>query len=167
MKITDALLGGFFLLLGALMLWQASLFPTFASQPYGAAFLPSILASGFILAGALLLVRDLRLRRALAKGDTGQGDDSNPFFAWNTDLKHGGAPALLAVLGNVLAHIFLTPIIGFLPVSIVGLTLLFLILRLRPWVAIAIAIATSLVCWWLFVGLLRVPLPRGILDGVL
>jgi hypothetical protein len=95
------------------------------------------------------------------------GEDHTPIFAWTQDLREGGLPALIAVLGNVLAQILLSTKLGFIPVSIVGLTVLFLVLRLRPWVAVVLAIATSFACWWLFVGLLRVPLPRGLLDGVL
>lgn len=161
MKVTDALLGGFFVVFGLLMVWFASKFPSFAGQPYGASLLPSILAGGFIIAGVMLMVRDVQFRRAAPVGD------AKPLFSLVPDLKQGGAPALLAVLGNVLAQIWIAPSVGFLPVSMAGLLVLFLVLRLRPWVAIVIAVATSLVCWWLFVGLLRVPLPRGILDGVL
>ncbi|QUS37231.1 tripartite tricarboxylate transporter TctB family protein [Falsirhodobacter algicola] len=157
MKITDALLGGFFLCLGAVMFWQAAHFPSFGGQPYGAALLPSILAVGFMIAGVMLVLRDLRARRTAG----------GPLLALQADLKDGGAPALLAVIGNVAAHIWLTPRIGYLPVSIVALSVLFLTLRLRPWVAVVLAIGTTLACWWLFAGLLRVPLPRGFLDGVL
>ncbi len=84
------------------------------------------------------------------------------------ELRQGtGLAALLAVLGNVLAQIWVAQRLGFIPVSVIGLLVLFLVLRLRPGVALALAVAASMACWWLFAGLLRVPLPRGILDGVL
>lgn len=63
MRLTDALLGGFFALFGICVLGVASQFTRFPSQPYGAALLPSILAVGFLVAGGLLIVRDLRQRR--------------------------------------------------------------------------------------------------------
>lgn len=71
------------------------------------------------------------------------------------------------MLANVLAHILLTPRIGFLPVSLIGLTALFMILGLNAVKSLLLAVSTTLVCWWLFAGLLRVPLPRGFLDGVI
>jgi putative tricarboxylic transport membrane protein len=160
MKVTDALLGGFFVLFGSAMLWLSSQFPTFANQPYGAALLPSLLGAGFIAAGCLLALRDLRLRRL----STGPGA---PIVDLVPDLKMGGAAALVAVLGNVLAQIWLAPTLGFLPVSVVGLTGVLVILRLPVLRALCIAVATSLGCWWLFVVLLRVPLPRGVLEGIL
>ncbi|MDO6585111.1 tripartite tricarboxylate transporter TctB family protein [Salipiger sp. 1_MG-2023] len=160
MKLSDALLGGFFVLLGIAVLWLASQFPSFQGQPYGAALLPSILAVGFILCGAIMMLRELRLRRSAAGG-------SGPVFALVPDLREGGAPALFAVLGNILAQIWLSPMLGFLPVSVIGLSVLFLVLRLSAIKALLLALATTVVCWWLFVDLLRVPLPRGFLDGVL
>ncbi len=157
MKLADALLGAFFVLFGIAVLWQATRFPTFPGQPYGATLLPSVLAAGFILAGALLVLRDLRLRRHAG----------GPLVTLVPDLRKGGGWALLAVLGNVAAHIWLSPVLGFLPVSLIGLTALFMVLRVPALHAVPIAAATTAACWWLFVGLLRVPLPRGLLDGVL
>lgn len=159
MKITDAVSGALLIALGLFMFWQASLFPSFGGQPYGAALLPSILAGGFVLGGGLLILRDVLARRQAAGG---------PLVSLVPELRQGtGLAALLAVLGNVLAQIWVAQSLGFIPVSVVGLLVLFLVLRLRPWVAAALAVGTSMACWWLFAGLLRVPLPRGILDGVL
>lgn len=157
MKVTDALLGAFFVLFGVVVLWQASQFPDFAGQPYGAALLPSLLAAGFVVSGAVLILRDLRARRSV----------SGPWVALVPDLRAGGTPALLAVLGNVLAHIGLSPLLGFLPVAVIGLSALFVVLRVPVVQAVLIALPTTIVCWWLFAGLLRVPLPRGLMGGVL
>lgn len=158
MKFTDALSGVLLMLLGLFMLWQAVQFPSFGGQPYGAALLPSILAGGLILGGTLLVLRDIAARRHAGGG---------PWLQLVPELRSGGMPALLAVLGNVLAQIWLAPRLGFIPVSAAGLLVLFLVLRLRHCVAAVLALGTSLACWWLFAGLLRVPLPRGLLDGVL
>jgi len=160
MKLTDALMGCLFVLLGGFMLWRTSLFPSFTGQPYGAALLPSILACGFAIGGVLLILRDRQTRRFV---DDARGAPP-PIFAFLPELHQGGWPALLTVLGNVLAQIYLAPQLGFLPVSIIGLFVIFTVLHLRLWVAGLIAVATTFGCWLLFVGLLHVPLPRGILD---
>ncbi|TGN67752.1 hypothetical protein E4L95_03840 [Paracoccus liaowanqingii] len=159
MKITDAMSGVLLMGLGLFMLWQASQFPTFGSQPYGAALLPSILASGFLLGGGLLILRDMLARRQASGG---------PWIALVPELRQGtGLAALVAVLATVLGQILLAPLLGYLPVSVICLVVLFAVLRLRLLTALALATGTSAVCWWLFAGLLRVPLPRGLLDGVL
>ncbi len=157
MKVTDALLGAFFVLFGGVVLWQAAQFPSFSGQPYGAALLPCLLAVGFMIAGGVLILRDLRARRVTA----------GPWIALVPDLRAGGAPALWAVLANVLAHVWLAPSLGFLPVAVVGLVGLFVVLRVPVTQALVVALPVAVICWWLFAGLLRVPLPRGLLDGVL
>lgn len=157
MKLTDALSGTLLVLLGLFMLHQAAQFPVFGAQPYGAALLPRILAGGLILGGVLLALRDLQARRAGAGG---------PWIAPVPELRRPlAAAALLAVIGNVLAQIWLSPRFGFMPVSVIGLTVLFAVLRQSPLRALALAVGTSLLCWWLFAVLLRVPLPRAMTQG--
>ncbi|MFN3526029.1 MAG: tripartite tricarboxylate transporter TctB family protein [Paracoccus sp. (in: a-proteobacteria)] len=161
MKITDAVSGVLLMGLGLFMLWQASQFPSFGGQPYGAALLPRLLAGGFVLGGGLLILRDLLARRHAAAA-------AGPWVALEPELRQGtGMAALLVVLGNVLAQIWLAPRLGYLPVSVLGLAALFAVLRLRPLSALLLAVGASAACWWLFAVLLRVPLPRGLMDGVL
>lgn len=162
MRITDALSGALFMMLGLFILVQASQFPAFGGQPYGAALLPSVLAGAFILAGLLLVVRDLSARRSAA------GTASAPWIAIVPELRNAvSVAALLMVIANVAAHILLSPRLGFLPVSVIGLTILFVVLKLQLWKALLLAVGASLACWWLFVTLLRVPLPRGLMEGFL
>lgn len=157
MKLTDALSGALLALLGLFMLRQAAQFPVFGAQPYGAALLPRILGGGLILGGVLLALRDLQARHVRVGG---------PWIAPVPELRRPlAAAALLAVIGNVLAQIWLSPRLGFMPVSIVGLTVLFAVLHLSLLRAFALAVGTSLLCWWLFAVLLRVPLPRTTMQG--
>ncbi|WP_282602667.1 tripartite tricarboxylate transporter TctB family protein [Paracoccus sp. PARArs4] len=157
MKLTDALSGVALILLGLFMLWQAAQFPVFAGQPYGAALLPRILAAGFVIGGALLVLRDIAARRQAG----------GPIVAFADELRRpAGWAAMAAVLGNVLAQVLLGPHLGYLPVSVAGLLVLFLVLRLPLLQAAGLAVGTTALCWWLFAVLLRVPLPRGLLEGI-
>lgn len=160
MRITDGLSGLVFILLGLTMIVIAAGFPDFPGQPYGADLLPTLLGMGLILAGAGLAVRDALARRASAQ--------RAPLASLDDDLRSPRALlAVAAVLGLVVGQILLGRSIGYLPVSVVGLAILLLVLGIRPVLAVAVAIATTIACWWVFVDVLRVPLPRGLLNGVL
>ncbi len=156
MRIRDAIFGGLFACLGLFMLYQASGFPSFPGQPYGASLLPSILGAGFVLTGVFLVLRDLL---------SGQGGTwAAPVEALRT---RSGFVAALLVVGTALAHILVSPHVGFIPVSIFCLTALFLWFRVRVVIAVPVALAGTAVCWFFFASVLKVPLPRGILVGIL
>jgi putative tricarboxylic transport membrane protein len=169
MKLSDALSGALFIILGLFMLWQASLFPVFSGQPYGAELLPSILGGAFVLGGGGLILRDLARRRAAsANGAGNNGIGSDAWISVIPELQtRSGIAALAAVLAYILGQVWIAPMLGFTLVSIVTLTVLFAVLNIRLWVALLLGVAASLACWFLFAELLRVPLPRGLLGGVI
>lgn len=155
MRIRDRLLGGIFACLGLFMLAQASGFPAFPGQPYGAALLPSLLGAGFILAGGLLVVQDVR-RCAGA-----------PLIAVNSALRsRNGLISAALVIATVLAHVLLGDWLGFIPVALVTLWVIFIWFGLHPLPALLISVASTALCWVLFAIFLEVPLPRGLLVGI-
>lgn len=156
MRIRDALFGVLFACLGLFMLVEASGFPSFPGQPYGASLLPSILGGGFLLTGAILFLRDIL-------SGTG-GVWVEPVEPLRTV---SGVVAGLLIVGAVLAHILLNTFLGFIPVSIVCLTCLMMWFRVPMLRALAIAVGGTVLCWVLFAMLLKVPLPRGPLDWIL
>lgn len=159
MRVTDALSGAVFLAIGLFIFHTASGFPNPGGMPYGASLLPQLLGAGLMIGGALLVILDLLGRRA--SGTTAA------LVTLDTELKSPrGLLPVAMVLALVLGQILLAKTFGYLAVSIVGLTLVFLSLRLSVLPAIGLSIAGSLLCWWLFAGLLRVPLPRGLLEGM-
>ena len=144
MKLSDALSGALFMIFGLFMLWQASRFPEFSGQPYGAALLPSILGGAFILGGAGLVLRDLARRRVAAH-------EAGAWISVIPELQRGsGLAALAAVLAYILGQIWIAPMLGFTLVSILTLTVLFAVLNIRLWVALLLGVVTSLACWFLF-----------------
>jgi putative tricarboxylic transport membrane protein len=77
-------------------------------------------------------------------------------------LLMGFVLAPLAVLFYLLA----SERIGFLPCSLVILLALFTAYGVRPRVGVPVAVGMSLVIYFLFSRLLSVPLPQGILEGI-
>ena len=160
MRVADAVFGVFFAVIGAYMIYAATGFPSFPGQPYGASLLPTLLGIAFIICGIGLGIRDFNARR--------QSEEPLPVLALLPSLRDPrGAISGALIVGTVLAQILFGDLIGFIPISLVALTTIFLWFGVRPIAAVAFAILGTALCWWLFAIILKVPLPRGLLDGVL
>ena len=73
-------------------------------------------------------------------------------------------PPLLATVGAIGFYILLADLLGFLLVGPAILYALFLVFGVRPARAAVVAIVATLVIWYAFYKLLRVPLPWGVLT---
>jgi putative tricarboxylic transport membrane protein len=154
MKLNDAVFGALFVALGAFVLWQVQGFPPIPGQQYGAGAFPGLIGAGFVAVGVLLALAGLRQRAAV------------PWLRladWAGSPRHLGAFATV-VLGMV-AYILWADDVGFLLLAPALLCAWLLVLRVRPAVAVVVAIAASLVIWFAFYKLLRVPLPWGVLKS--
>lgn len=132
-------------------------FPAFPGQNYGPAVFPRLLAGLLILCGTLLVIRGFAARQT-----------GTPLVAmpeWARDPANVVSAVL--VLGAALAYILLLDWVGFVPLTVVVLLVLFLWFRVRPPVAAITAFAAAFGINWFFASLMRVPLPRGLLDWVL
>ncbi|QDC10642.1 tripartite tricarboxylate transporter TctB family protein [Oceanicola sp. D3] len=155
MQMRDALLGGLFACLGIFMMVQAAGFPAFPGQPYGASLLPGLLGAGFIIAGGILAAQDLL------------GRVGAPWVAFDEALRsRNGLISAALMVATVLAHILLGGWLGFIPVALVTLCVIFLWFGVRLLPALLIAAASTALCWVLFAIFLEVPLPRGLLVGI-
>jgi putative tricarboxylic transport membrane protein len=154
MKLNDAVFGALFAALGAFVLWRVQGFPPIPGQQYGAGAFPGVIGAGFVAVGVLLVLFGLRRRAAV------------PWLRladWTRSARHLGA--LGAVVLGVVAYILWADDLGFLLLAPVLLGTWLLVLRVRPALAIVVAIAASLVIWFAFYKLLRVPLPWGVLKS--
>lgn len=155
MKLNDAIFGLLLMALGAAVLVAVRGYPKIPGQPVGPALFPGLIAAGLCIAGALLVARGWRLRaqqRWLA------------WDGWVRSPRH--VLALVLLLGSVVFYIAAADVLGFLLTAAILLAALFLVLRVRPAAAIAIALAASLLVHTAFYKLLKVPLPWGVLKGV-
>ncbi|MCI4663898.1 MAG: tripartite tricarboxylate transporter TctB family protein [Neomegalonema sp.] len=157
MKINDSILGAGLLALGASMAFIASGFASFPGQKYGPSLFPSLIASALMLCGGALIVQGLRARR---RGE--------PWVSIDQVMRdRQGFGAAFLVIASILAHILIGDWLGFLPICVVSLATLFLWLGFRPLTVALATLCATVVIWWSFAELLRVPLPHGVLVGLL
>ncbi len=153
MKINDAIFGAIFALLGAVVLVHVQGFPKIPGQDYGPGIFPGLIAAGLLVCGLLLVVSGLRRHQRPAWFE---GSD------WMRSPRHLGA--LAAVVLGVAAYILVAEKVGFLLVAPVLLALWFRVLRVGWLRVVVAAVVATLVIWYVFYKLLRVPLPWGVLT---
>lgn len=157
MRANDAISGLILILLSLAMIAMTSTFPAFPGQPYGPSLFPRVLGTLLIICGALLIWRGLAARR------TGAG--------WVEMAPWTREPwrivSFFLMLGSLLLYILAGDTIGFIPIAIVILLALFLWFGVRPLSAVVTAVVATFAIHWFFATMLRVPLPRGVLDAIL
>ena len=153
MKINDAVFGVVLLALGVGVLWHVQSFPRMPGQNVGPALFPGIIAGGLVVCSLLLIVSGLR---------------SRPRAAWFEGLPWMRSPrhvaALAALVLSTIAYILLSTSVGFLIVASLGLFAMLVAFGVRSGVAVIVAIAGTIIIWYAFYKLLRVPLPWGVLE---
>lgn len=154
MRLNDALLGAILLGFAGWVWWLTSFFPAFPGQDYGPNLFPRILATGIGLCGLALVVRGVRARGALLTIEPWVADPAR-------------LASFLLLPGAVLFYILVSDRLGFIPTAFVILVVLFVWFRARVVVALPVAAGVTLLVHWFFAGMMRVPLPRGLMDPFL
>ncbi len=154
MQIGDAVTGLFLALLGLLVAAFITTFPTQAGF-FGPALFPGLIAAGLVICGVLLLLRGIR-----AGG--GWQFALEPRFDGGRLLQAAGL-----LLAAVLSFALLVERLGFVPLSFVTLLVLGLWLRRGLVFSLGTAVVVTLLLDLLFRQALRVPLPPGLLEGVI
>jgi putative tricarboxylic transport membrane protein len=154
MRLNDALLGAILLAFAAWVWWMTTFFPAFPGQDYGPNLFPRVLAACIALCGVLLVLRGWRQRGAIVALDESLREPGK-LLSW------------LLIPGAVLFYMVAATPLGFIPTSFALLLAMFLWFRARPVVALPVAAGMTLLVHWFFADLMRVPLPRGVLDSVL
>ena len=152
MKINDAIFGVVFAVLGAVVLVHVQSFPTIPGQQYGPGLFPGVIAAGFLVCGLILIVNGVRRR---STGWIVPGE-------WMRMPRR--IAAFLAVIGSVVFYILAAERLGFLIVAPIVLLVSQRALGVTWTRAIVIALVSTLVMWYAFYKLLRVPLPWGVLT---
>jgi putative tricarboxylic transport membrane protein len=151
MKISDTVVGVGFVGAGALIVVGTLNYPSLDGGHPGPALFPRILGTLMAVLGAALAVQGARAR------------DATQAVEWRRLHQNVGLVNALFVLVGVLAYLGLVEWLGFL---ITGTLLLFVMmwrLRVPPLRAMVVAIAFITIVHFLFVKVLRVPLPLGLL----
>jgi putative tricarboxylic transport membrane protein len=159
LRLNDAILGLALILLAAWVIYLTAAFPAFPGQDYGPSLFPRVIATGVILCGAGLVWRGLAARRA------GGGAPWVELAPW---VRQGrSVVSFLAMLAAMGFYLVASDLLGFIPTAVVLLLGLFMWFGVRVITAVPVAIGMTLLVHWFFSSLMRVPLPRGVLDPVL
>jgi putative tricarboxylic transport membrane protein len=153
-RLNDALLGAVLLGFAGWVWWLTTFFPAFPGQDYGPNLFPRILAAGIGLCALLLVVRGLRARGKLLTLEE-----------WTRDPTR--LVSFLLMPGAVVFYLLAADALGFIPTAFLILLVLFLWFRTRVAVALPVAAGVTLAVHWFFAGMMRVPLPRGLMDPFL
>jgi putative tricarboxylic transport membrane protein len=157
MKVSDALSGAFFLALAAFIFVYAQTLPPMPGQRYGAGAFPTLIALG--LGGfSLLLIAQAWRRRAA-------GWRWIELAPWARERRTLGNFALALAL--ILVYVLLSNRVGFIPLSIAILLILFWRQGVPLGRGALVAVLATLAIQVAFSDWLRVPLPRGVLTDVL
>jgi len=132
---------------------------TFSMQEVSTYLLPRVLAAtGIIIGVAVLLVKFVRSHRSMQDSDT-KGDDR--------PSEDRGLSVFYTVLLTVI-YFVLAKYLGFMLTTFIAIIVFSFLLRLRNKVVIvSVAVILPVVLHSLFVTLLKVNLPEGILSSVL
>ncbi|MBM3384916.1 MAG: tripartite tricarboxylate transporter TctB family protein [Betaproteobacteria bacterium] len=155
MKINDALSGAALVALGAAVLWHIQGFPPMPGQKFGPAWFPGLIAAGLIACGALLAAT--RLRAATR-------DPLLALPAWARRARP--LASLAAVVVGLVVYVLAVDTLGF-HITAVALLIVWSRLLGAAWrFALPVAGAATGIIHLAFYKLLKVPLPWGLLKGV-
>ncbi|MBL8662148.1 MAG: tripartite tricarboxylate transporter TctB family protein [Candidatus Odyssella sp.] len=156
MKVSDVISGALFLALAVFVFVYAQTLPPMPGQRYGAGAFPTLVALG--LGGfSLLMIAQAWRRRAGARWVE--------LADWARDGKTLGN--FLLALALILVYVFFSERIGFIPLSIAILLILFWRQGIRLGTGAVVAVVATIAIQFAFSDMLRVPLPRGLLAGYL
>ena len=158
MKVSDLATGLFLVVLGISVLVYGALLPPMPGQRYGAGLFPMLLGACFAGLGLVLARQGARDRLAV-------GGPLIQLAEWAGNRQRLTNILLVPVL--VIIYVLFSERIGFIPMSLGILMILFVRFSVPPVKATVIAIAATAFIHVAFVKLLRVPLPRGLLAGIL
>ena len=154
MKINDAIFGAVFVLLGLVVIVHVQSFPRIPGQQVGPGLFPGLIAAAFVACGVLLVVSGIRKRATEPWHETADWMRSGRHFV-----------AFASIIGGVAAYVALANAVGFLIVAPILLWIWFTTLGVRRMTAVVVAAVATLVIWYAFYKVLRVPLPWGILTA--
>lgn len=160
MLLSDKVTGGVVAVLGGLAFAYGSQLPPVPGQQIGPSAFPMVIGAGLVLCGGLIMLGIGHRFEEVAEADLANHaapEQLAPLPAWRNWLALL-PPALLAFYALV------SETLGFLPTSAIMVLVASLAFGARPKLAVPLAIIAPFVINLIFLKLLRVPLPGGILP---
>lgn len=159
MRFNDAIVGCVLVIFAIAEIAYTQTFPSLFGQSYGPELFPRIIGFALIASGLLLVARGVRQKRRA--GSNSRWLELGP---WVQQSHH--VVNLVLVLLSLLAYILFSEYLGFIPLSMLILTVLLYRLGSSIFVSLLIAAFTTAALQLLFAKLLLVPLPAGLLLGL-
>ncbi|UOA32911.1 hypothetical protein DSM110093_02718 [Sulfitobacter sp. DSM 110093] len=154
MQIQDTAIGLLLSVLGVTVIWHVGSFPMVAGQNYGPDLFPRLAGIGLLFCGSGLVLRGVRARNGIVTLIPG------------TDTRRGIIAAVY-IVASVLSIVVLAEPVGLqILVFVIVLSGLLAAWR-RPLAALVLALGLTVAFDAIFRLLLRVPLPSGLLEGML
>ena len=150
MKLNDTLLGVLLLLAAGAIWYSAQSFSRLPNQSYGSETMPLALAGMSLALGIYMVVRGVLAGAVLPRATRADWARSPA-----GPVRFGVAVAL------VVAYIALSGSVGFVPTAALIILALMLVMRVRWWTAVPLALISTLAIQQSFGRLLLVPLPRN------
>lgn len=155
MRFNDSVFGVVLIAFAIAEIAYAQTFPRLHGQDYGPDLFPTIIGAGLLIIGAILIVRGVAQLASVPLMTLGD---------WAQDRNNVINVALL--IGGVVFYILFSSRLGFVPTSMLVLSVLLFRLGSSWLVSISTALVTTLVIHTLFAKVLLVPLPWGLLQPV-
>ena len=156
MRFNDAIIGLILAVLGTMVLFHVEVFPSLPLHDVGPATFPRALAWVLLSCSVFLVFDGLRTRNARPLLSLGP---------WAYSLRAWRRLALIPIA--VLTYTFAAVPLGFIPTTMLVLFVLVVDFSNGRWLAAAVISAVfTVVIYLIFVHILLVPLPPGILVGL-
>jgi putative tricarboxylic transport membrane protein len=152
MRFNDSVFGVVLIVFAIADIAYAQTFPRLHGQDYGPNLFPTIIGAGFLILGAILIVRGMMQSASVPLMTIGD---------WAQDRNN--VINVVTLIACILFYILFSTWLGFVPTSMLVLSVLLVRLGSSWPVSLAVAMTTTLVIHTLFAKILLVPLPWGLL----
>ncbi|MDU9005179.1 tripartite tricarboxylate transporter TctB family protein [Sedimentitalea todarodis] len=155
MRFNNAIPGTLLILFALAEIAYAATFPRLHGQNYGPDLFPTLIGIGLIVCGTILIFQGIAQRATVPLIQIGD---------WAQDRDN--VLNVVMVLGCIVFYILLSDSLGFIPSSLLILTILLIRFGSSWRTSLIVAIATTFIIHTVFAKVLLVPLPWGILLPV-
>ena len=166
MQLSDRVTGLFLVALGGLAAYGGSRLPPVPGQQIGPEVFPMVVGIGLAVCGGMIAFGVGRRYEQEAEADLARITGQFAAEASKSDRPHGWWRGLMALVPPALLIFYVIAVdrMGFLPTAAVIVLITSLALGARLRLAVPMAIAAPLFVNLVFLKLLRVPLPSGLMP---
>lgn len=157
MQIHDTVIGALLALLGVAVIWHVGSFPQVAGQSFGPNLFPRLTGIGLVIFGGGLVLRGVRTAEGTPK----------VLSMPNSNTLRRGTLAALYILSSVFGIVLFGETVGIQILVLIILLVGLLSAFRRPVLSLVLAVGLMVAFDLIFRMLLRVPVPSGLLTGVL